>query len=168
MKSATKVKAIFAVLALAVLLTPSGVRAQQTYTSLSTWQSAVTGSWLFTTSFQSFTQDTYFQTSAVNAGPFSLLQVGQDPVYGLFQNFIDVPPLQFADNSGVTNAALYTKYGVTTVTLTFSAPVYAWGANFYDAQSSELETMALTDTGDNLIADVPVTVDTGFFGDSVG
>jgi len=164
MKSATKVKAIFAVLALAVLLTPSGVGAQQTYTSLSTWQSAVTGSWLFTTSFQSFTQDTYFQTSAVNAGPFSLLQVGQDPVYGLFQNFIDVPPLQFADNSGVTNAALYTKYGVTTVTLTFSAPVYAWGANFYDAQSSELETMALTDTGDNLIADVPVTVDTGFFG----
>ena len=54
----------------------------------------------------------------MNVGPFSLQQVGLDPVNGLFQNFIDVPPFQFADHDGNTNAAIFTKYGVTTVNLT--------------------------------------------------
>lgn len=92
--------------------------AQTTFTSLSAWQAAVADSWQFTTSFQNFTQDTYFETAAVNVGPFSLQQVGLDPVNGLFQNFIDVPPFQFADHDGNTNAAIFTKYGVMTVNLT--------------------------------------------------
>jgi hypothetical protein len=83
------------------------------YTSLSAWQAAVANNWQFSVNFQNFTQDTYFQTAPVNVGPFSLAQIGQNSVFGLFQNFIDVPPLQFADNSGVTNAAVFTKYGVT-------------------------------------------------------
>jgi len=83
--------------------------------------------------------------------------VGQDPCMGSFR----ISSMCRHFNSPIIAASprgSLHKVWVTTVTLTFSAPVYAWGANFYDAQSSELETMALTDTGDNLIADVPVTV----------
>jgi hypothetical protein len=133
------------------------------FTSLTAWQAAVSGSSQFSEDLQSFTQDTYFQTVAVNVGPFSLEQIGQDP-FGNLANFIDVPPLEFTDNSGVTNAAMYTKYGVVTVDMDFNSPVFAWGANFYDAQTSELENLVLTASGGGVIAAVPVTVDTGFFG----
>lgn len=154
------VVAIFA----GMLSCPAQAQTVTTYTSLQDWQTAVNGSSQFSTNFQGFTQDTYFQTASVNVGPFSLQQIGQDPVFGLFQNFIDVPPLQFTDNSGVTNVAMYTKFGVQTVNMTFASPIFAWGANFYNAQSNELVNLILTSTGSGVVATVPVTVDTGFFG----
>jgi hypothetical protein len=155
---------VLVVLASGMLSSSAGAQTVNTFTSLPSWQAAVASSWLFSQNFQSFTKDTYFQTVPLNVGPFSLEQVGEDAVIGFFQNFIDVPPLQFSDNSGVTNAALYTKFGVQTVDLTFAAPVFAWGANFYGAQSGELVNIVLTATEGGVIATVPVTVDTGFFG----
>jgi hypothetical protein len=143
--------------------TKADAQTVQTYTSLTDWQAAVGTSQQFSEDFSGFTQDTYFQTVAINAGPFSLAQIGQNP-FGNLANFIDVPPLQFTDNSGVANAALYTKSGVSTVLMTFNAPVIAWGANFYGAQSSELVNLVVNAPGGGVVATVPVTVDTGFFG----
>ena len=114
--------------------------------------------------FSEFTQDTYFQTVPVTAGPFTLEQVGHDPIFGDFRNFIDVPPLEFTDNSGVTNAAMYTKFGINTVDMTFSNPVIGWGANFFGAETGELENLVLMAPGGGVIDTIPVTVDTGFFG----
>lgn len=99
----------------------------------------------------------------MTAGPFTLLQVGHDPIFGDFRNYIDVPPLDFTDNSGVTNAAMYTKFGVNTVDMTFSTSIFAWGANFYGAESGELENLLITFSGGGTQT-IPVTVDTGFFG----
>jgi hypothetical protein len=155
---------VVVVLAAGMLLRPVHAQTVTTFTSLQAWQAAVTQSWQFSTNFQSVTRDTYFQTETVSFGPFSLQQIGTDPTFGFFQNFIDVPPLQFTDNSGVTNAALFTKYGINTVEMTFSSPVFAWGANFYGAQTGELWNLVLTATGGGVVATVPVTVDTGFFG----
>ena len=135
-----------------------------TYTSFAAWQAAVAGDAQFLEDFSEFTQDTYFETTPVAAGPLTLLQIGHDPIFGDFANFIDVPPLQFSDNSGVTNAAMYTKYGINTVDMGFSSPVFAWGANFYGAESDELDAITLTSTGGGTVGTISVTVDTGFFG----
>jgi hypothetical protein len=77
---------------------------------------------------------------------------------------VDVPPLQFTDNNGVATAALYTKFGVTAVDMTFDRPIFAWGGSFYGAQTSELENLVLTAPGGDVVATVPVPVNTGFFG----
>jgi hypothetical protein len=151
-------------LAAGLMLRPAQAQTITTFTSLQTWQAAVASSWQFSQNFQSFTKDTYFQTAPVTAGTFSLQQVGQDPIFGLFQNFVDVPPLQFTDNGGTTNAAIYIKSGVSTVQMTFGAPVFAWGANFYGAETGELVNLVLTTPGGVVLVTVPVTVDTGFFG----
>jgi hypothetical protein len=124
----------------------------------------VAGSSQFTENFQEFTRDNYFQTGKLKTMPFSLQQMGTDATFGGFENFVDVPPLQFTDNSGVTNAALYTKFGLISVDMKFNSPVFAWGANFYGAQASELVNLVVLDTSGNTISTVPVTVDTGFFG----
>jgi hypothetical protein len=147
-----------------ILLCPTQAQTVTTFTSLQAWQAAVSGSPQFSANLQNFTRDTYFQTAAVNLGVFAIQQVGQDSVFGLFQNFIDVPPLQFTDNDGGTNAAMYTKFGIITVNMTFKSPVFAWGANFYGARSGELLNMVLTAPGGGVIATVPVSVDAGFFG----
>lgn len=164
MKRSVVFKFVLMVVASGVLSCVAWAQTIKTFTSLQAWQAAVQGSSQFSQTFQEFTEDTYFQTAALRVGPFSLQQIGRDPTFGLFQNFIDVPPLQFTDNSGVTNAALYTKFGVVTVAMNFSLPVFGWGANFYDAETGELENLVLTGTGGTVIATVPVTVNTGFFG----
>src|ERR1017187_4443417 len=129
------------------------------YTSSAAWQAAVLGSAQFSETFSEFTQDTYFQTGAVPAGPFSLEQIGHDPIFGDFRNYIDVPPLDFTDNSGVNNAALYTKFGVNTVQMTFASPIFAWGANFFGAESGELVNMVLIAPGGSVLETIPVAVD---------
>jgi len=135
-----------------------------TYTSLATWQAAVSGSSQFSETFSGFAADTYFQATSLNVGPFSLEQIGFDPIGGDFRNFIDVPPVEFSDNSGATNAAMYTKFGVLTVNMVFGSTVYGWGANFYGAQSGELLNMVLYGVGGGTSGTVQVTLDTGFFG----
>jgi hypothetical protein len=157
-------QSIVVLLTSGILLYPVHAQTITTFTSLQAWQAAVSGSPQFSANFQNFTKDIYFQTAAVNLGVFSVQQVGQDPVFGLFQNFIDVPPLQFTDNDGGANAAMYTKFGITTVNMTFGAPVFAWGANFFGARSGELLNLVLAGSAGGVIATVPVTMDTGFFG----
>jgi hypothetical protein len=139
-----------------------------TFTSLQAWKAAAKSDPSFRgferDKFRKFTRDRYFQTSGVRSAFVSFRQVGQDPTFGYFENFIDVPPLQFTDNSGVTNAAMYTKFGLVTVEMTFHKRIFAWGANFFDAQTGELENLILTAPDGSAIATIPVTVNTGFFG----
>src|SRR5262249_7631262 len=133
------------------------------YNSRDAWQAAVQGSAQFSENFESFTRDTYFQTGPVNVGPFSLQQIGVDPNFGFFQNFIDVPPLEFGDNDGRKNAALFTKFGVNTVDMTFTTPVFAWGADFWGSQTSEMEDMVLIGTENQVLGIIEVNP-IGFFG----
>lgn len=163
MKQQALFGSVLVVLVLGVLSRPARAQTVDTFTSLADWQAVVAGNWQFSQNFQGFTQDAYFQTAALNCGQFSLQQTGVDPT-GLFQNFIDVPPLQFDDNSGGVNAAMYTKSGVVSDDMIFNAPVFAWGANFNGAQTGELVNLVITGSGGTVIATVPVTVNTGFFG----
>ena len=161
MKKMTARLAVFLVGMLSVACTHAATI--QTFTMRTPWQNAVQGAPQFTETFGSITQDTYFQEASLSLTEFSLQQVGSDPIFGDFRNFIDVPPLEFSDNDGNTNAALYTKYGINTVSLTFTSPVYAWGADFFGAETGELESLVLM-SGSSTIGTVPVTVNNGFFG----
>ena len=46
----------------------------------------------------------------------------------------------------------------------FDAPIFAWGADFYGAETGELLNLVVTGFSGGIVATVPVTVDTGFFG----
>lgn len=134
-----------------------------TFSSLSTWQAATSGHRYFLESFTSFAKDAPFRSSILKLKTFSLQQTSRSS-YGNFRNFIDHAPFQFADNNKKTHAALYTKYGATTVTITLGSPIYAWSATFFGAQTSELVDIILIDSTGATIGTVPVGTNTGFFG----
>ncbi|MFZ1427411.1 MAG: hypothetical protein WAS21_11620 [Geminicoccaceae bacterium] len=134
-----------------------------TYTSLTSWQKATSGSTYFLENFKSITKDVSFRTATLKLKAFSFQQSARRS-YGNFRNFVDRSPFQFNDNIGKTNASLYTKYGATTVTIIFGSPVYAWCADFFGAQTSELLSINLLSADGTTIATVPVNANTGFFG----
>jgi hypothetical protein len=146
---------------LALALRPALGRADViVFTSRSAWQAAVAGHPTFLEDFEEFKADTQFRTVTVDVGPFTLHQQGS----GSFRNFIDVPPLVFPDNNGTAHASMFTNFGTTTVDLTFKTPVVGFGGDFFGAESGELLNIDLIGAGGNVLAAVPVTVDTGFFG----
>jgi hypothetical protein len=146
---------------LAVALRPAPGRADVIlFTSRPAWQAAVAGHPTFLEDFEEFKADSQFRTATVDVGPFTLRQQGS----GSFRNFIDVPPLVFPDNNGTANASMFTNFGTTTVALTFKAPVVGFGGDFFGAESGELLDIDLIGAGGKVLATVPVTVDTGFFG----
>ena len=120
--------------------------AQTTYTSFASWL-AVVGSASWTVDFSSFDADQQFQTATVDAGPFSLAQVGSTE----FRNLIDVSPFNFGDGGGTTGASMFTDFGATTVNLVPDAPLSAWGAEFFNALTSERLQLRLFGTGDVLL-----------------
>jgi hypothetical protein len=96
-----------------------------TYTSLASWQAATGGEdWLV--DFSGFAADTPFHTDPVDAGPFTLQQVGARD----FRNVVDVYPFLFDEHNGTAHASMYTNFGETTVEMVFHAPAVAWGAEF--------------------------------------
>ena len=74
-----------------------------------------------------------FRSGPVDAGPFSLQQIGS----GSFRNLIDVFPFVYS-GSGTTHASMFTDFGATEVDMTFDNSVFAWGADFYLGSLNEL------------------------------
>jgi hypothetical protein len=131
------------------------------YTDAAGWNAAVAGvgGTVYSEDFQGFATDASFQTSPVAGSFFSLVQSGQDD----FRNLIDVPPLFYEDNSGTSHASMFTDYGYVTVEMSFSQPLFAWGADFYGAASGEMVDLALLSGGDPL-GTLSVLAGDSFFG----
>jgi hypothetical protein len=157
---------IFAVAAGTILSAAQVHAAPITFTSRAAWITAIGGSPSFNVDFSAFTVDTEFRTQTVDAGPFSLRQVGSDPA-GPFRNMIDAPPFQFSDNNGTTHASMFTNFGFVTVDLTFDTSVSAWGADLFGAGGGTGEGVdidVLLDGGGVLTFEIPPTPSAGFFG----
>ena len=132
------------------------------FTDAASWNAAAApgASAIYLEDFQGFAADTSFQTSPVAGSFFTLEQEGS----GEFRNTIDVPPLSFTDNNGTSHASLFTNYGVTTVEMSFDSPVFAWGADFFDAGSNEMVDLDLVGPGGGTLATVQVPDEDTFFG----
>lgn len=149
-------------LAMFVVFSSTAAAVPVVFTDRTAFDAAIAGSPRFDENFQSFAADTQFRTTTVNVnGNFTLRQVGSRD----FRNQIDAPSIEFPESSNdTTNASLFTNFGETTVDLAFTAPVFAFGADFFEAASGEMVYLDLfRDTGE-LFTTVSVTVDTGFFG----
>ncbi|MDZ8261586.1 hypothetical protein [Nostoc sp. ChiQUE01b] len=131
------------------------------FTSRTDWNTAVSGSSTFNEDFESFTSDTEFRTTPVDVGEFTLLQVGNNP---LFRNLIEVSPFQYNDNNGTNNASVFTDFGATKVDLTLNTPVFGWGADFFAANDREGLNLDLVLDMGGVLDTIPVTVNNGFFG----
>jgi hypothetical protein len=107
-----------------------------TYTTQAAF-TAATGSTTLVT-FNDFASEASFQTSSVDAGPFSLLGFGDQ----LGRNYIDLPPVQFpsinVDGTTIVNAITGPSAGLT---ITFDTPILAFGATFRDLQTSSIRTV---------------------------
>ncbi len=131
------------------------------FTSRPAWEAATAGSpGVFFEDFEGFAVDTPFRTATVDVGPFTLRQAGS----GALRNFIDVPAFEFPDNNGTKHASLFTNSGGTTVDMTFAAPLLGWGADFFGTATGELLDLDLVLETGEVLAAVPVSLDTGFFG----
>lgn len=133
-----------------------------TYTDAAAWNAAVTpgGSTMYFEDFQGFVQDTSFRTSAVVGSFFTIVQQGSRD----FRNLVDVPPFEFSDNNGTAHASVFTDYGTTTVKMSFTSPVFAWGADFFDAGSDEMLDLDLVAPGGGILATLQVPGGNSFFG----
>ena len=132
------------------------------FTNRAAWNAAA-GPSDFLINFSAFAVDTEFRTAAVDAGPFSLEQVGTDA----FRNLIDVAPVGTVDNNGTANASMFTNFGVTSVDLTLDNPVTAIGGDVYTIDAEGLSVQVFN--GAVLLATLdvpgaPGTPYTGFFG----
>ena len=120
------------------------------FNNLAGWQAAA-GAESWVVDFSAFAVDTQFRTAAVDAGPFSLDEIGGDD----FRNLIDVSPYQFSDNPGTTHASMFTNFGGTTVNMQFDSPVQAWGADFYAIDGELLDLVLNFVGGGTAIINVP-------------
>ncbi|MEA5605997.1 PEP-CTERM sorting domain-containing protein [Nostoc sp. UHCC 0252] len=163
MKKLPMAAATAAIVALGTLGTQKA-EAFTIFTSRTDWNTAVIGSDTFVEDFESFTFDTEFRTTPVNVGEFTLLRVGTSLVSEEFRNFIEVPPFQYDDNNGTNHASVFTEFGSTTVDLTLKTPVFAWGADFFGAETGERLNLDLVLDMGGVFTTIPVTVNNGFFG----
>ncbi len=114
------------ILVAAAIVTASAAQAAPTlYFTSASFTAAVGATTL--TDFNGFGSDTSFQSVSVDAGAFSLLGFG----FQYDRNFIDAAPVQFSDfnvdGTTVVNAVSDQAAGLT---ITFDAPVIAFGADF--------------------------------------
>ena len=120
-----------------------------TYTSRSAF-SAAAGP-LTTQTFNSYTTDTSFRTTPLTFPGFTLAGAGAGQ---LSENFIDVPPLQFAifnvDGTPIVNA--FTS-SASSVIFTFLAPITAFGADFASFQDGIVRS-SIVINGQTIIPDV--------------
>lgn len=141
MQLRTLSSAIFSVIGLAI---PGPAHAQVLFfTDRAAWQAAV-GTAPTIEDFSSFAADTPFQTAPVALNGMTIQQLGFNAA---FRNLVDVPPLQFAPNSGSSSGSLYTNFAegatpATQVGITFAQSNRAfgldsWGA--FDGEGSVLE-----------------------------
>lgn len=140
--------------------------ATMTYTSLANWTTATRGEgWLV--DFSAFGSDTEFRTTAVDAGPFSLDEVGGNN----FRNLIDVPPFESSEGDTTTLGSLWVEFGSTTIDMMFDGDdtndfgpaVSAWGGVLFlgSAGAGALEIALYSPT--NVLLGT-LSVPDGFFG----
>lgn len=117
-----------------------GGAAVTTYTTQASFALAAGSTTLVT--FNDFATEVSFRTSALDVGPFSLLGFGSDQGG---RNFIDRPPLGFSefdvDGTTVVSAIVRTTDGGVGFTITFHAPILAFGASFGGLQNSMIRTL---------------------------
>ena len=122
------------VLALAVfaLFSSSAAAAPVIFTNRAAFTAAAAGGTSFNENFQSFTTDTQFRTAAVNVGGnFTLQQVNLAGTPSDFRNQIDVSPFLFDEGQTSTYVSSFVNAGETVIDLTFTTPVFAFGADFF-------------------------------------
>ena len=156
-----RLRVILATTTLLVFLAGQSGATVTTFHSRSAWNAAVGGAPVSDTTFNSFAMDTSFQTTAVNAGAFSLSQVGTEPND---RNYIDVPTLQFGDfdvdGTPVANLFVFESKGLS-VSMNFATPVWGFGADFRDADPPFLDLDLVGAAGTTTLS---VDVDDRFFG----
>ncbi len=142
-----------------------------TFTTRAAFDAASAGSPRFDENFQSFATDVSFVAAPVNVnGNFTIQQVNLAGVPNTFRNIIDAPPFLFAEGQTSTYVSAFVNGGETAIDLTFSTPVFAFGADFYGIQGppgSEGLVMDLFTPGGTLFATLtpPMSAAAGsFFG----
>ncbi len=167
----TRITKLFLTLAAFALFATSASAVPVIFTSRPAFDAATAGNPRFTEDFQSFTTDAQFRTAPVNVnGNFTLQQVNIAGTITAFRNMIDVPPFQFAEGQTTTYVSAFVDAGFTAIDLTFSSPVFAFGADFFGVQGppgSEGLVLDLFTPGGALFAtlSVPMSAPTGsFFG----
>ena len=136
-----------------------------------TWLTAIGGAPDATEDFEGFVADTEFRTQTVALAVGTIEQIGTDEN---FRNLVEVPPLQFTDNNGTSHASCFTNAAEppgnplgTTVELTFSSPVSAWGADFTGVLGGEFLAVAL-DADGSIIGTLTPTSQDQFLGFAAG
>lgn len=126
-----------------LLATPSVFAGTQVFTDRSEWTAATT-TLDFEEDFSGFLTEPEFRTAPLNANGFSIEQVGVD---AMFRNFVEQSPFEFFDNNGTAHASCFVNLdppaGNTTLRLTPSTSVLAFGADFNGAGGNELVRIVL-------------------------
>jgi hypothetical protein len=168
----TRITKLFLTLAALVLFSTSAAAVPVIFTSRPLFDAATAGSPSAAENFQGFVADTQFRTVAVNVNGYSIQQVNLAGPVSTFRNFIDPPPFMFAEGQTTTYASSFVNFGETAIDITFTNPVYAFGADFFGVTgplgvAAEGLVMDLFTPGGALFATlaVPMTAPAGsFFG----
>ena len=168
----TRITKLFLTLAALVLFSTSAAAVPVVFTNRPLFDAATAGSPRATENFQGFLVDTQFRTAAVAANGFSIQQVNLAGPVSTFRNIIDPPPFLFAEGQTTTYASSFVNFGETAIDITFTNPVYAFGADFFGVTGplpgvAEGLLMDLFTPGGALFATlaVPMTAPAGsFFG----
>lgn len=177
-------------LLLTLIPTPFAGAAIVQFNDRTAWQSAVTGGGNLSENFNAFTSDVIFRPGRIDAGPgkgaaganasrarlffnlnhaaFSmgtLVALGYDWNY---LNLIDTPPFVIPNDIDnhvpiFINHEEATLAG-TSVRIDFTAPMSAWGADFYFARDSEHLAIDVLGAGDALLGTITIVSTTSFLG----
>jgi hypothetical protein len=79
-----------------------------------------------------------------------------------FRNLVDVAPFVFDDNGGTTHASMYTKFGETSVRITFAAANAAFGGGSWLTSVSEGAQLSIYD-GETLLDSRELGANAGAF-----
>lgn len=145
------------------------------YHDRAAWQAAA-GTPTHTEDFSGFPpfQDTSFEPGCSGGGPVWLngsMIVVTAGAGACFRNVIDSFPFLFSQHNGTTHASCYVNNDFpfpgfgnqTEITITFDAPVRAWGADFFDATTGEGARIDVYD-GSTLLGSVYPRPGTAFCG----
>ncbi len=128
----TRTTRLLLTLAAFVLFSTSAAAVPVVFTDRTAFNTATAGNPSFNETFQSFTVDTPFRTAAVNVnGNFTLQQINLSGAPVVFRNQIDAPPFEFIEGQTTTYSSMFVDFGFTAVDLTFTNPVFAFGADFF-------------------------------------
>ena len=131
----TRITKLFLTVAAFALFATSASAVPVIFNNRAAFDAATAGSPRFTEGFQGFTVDTQFRTAAVNVnGNFTLQQVNLAGPPAAFRNQIDVAPFLFAEGQTSTYVSSFVDAGFTAIDLTFTNPVFAFGADFFGVQ----------------------------------